>query len=229
MNFKDKYLKYKIKYLHLKKLIKQKGGEISEDQIKIFLEKLSLVTKTVQSDYSQNWVLTGSAAVLLLAIELDLLKYCSNLEIPNDFDIEVLDLPIKKNKLGDFNKEQETIVNSATFKHSSEDITFDLIFLNSTNYIELKNEQFYRFRIKNPEQLLEDYIENTRFIDHDAEPDVKLMQEKKVFQDELKKEILDMSIKKLNELEIYSVKNIEYERPNKRSRYEGPSLKFSLE
>ncbi len=227
--YKEKYLKYKIKYLQLKKLIKQRGGEITEDQIKIFLDKLYIVTKTVQSDYSQNWVLTGSAAVLLLAIELDLLQYCTNLELPNDFDIEVLDLPIKKNKLGDFNKEQETIVNSATFKHSSEDITFDLIFLHSTNYLELKNEKLYRLRIKNPEQLLEDYKENTRFIDHDAVPDVKLLQEKKAFQDELKKEILNMVIKKLNELKTYFVKNIEYERPNKRPRYEGPSLKFSLE
>ncbi len=229
MNFKDKYLKYKIKYLQLKKLINQKGGEITEDQIKIFLEKLSIVTKTVQSDYSQNWVLTGSAAVLLLAIELDLLQYCTNLELPNDFDIEVLDLPIKKNKLGDFNKEQETIVNSATFKNSTENITFDLIFLHSTNYIELKNEKIHGLRIKNPEQLLDDYKENTRFIDYSATPDVKLLQEKKAFQDELKKQILHMSIKKLNELKIYSVKNIEYERPNKRPRYEGPSIKFSLE
>ncbi len=228
--YKEKYLKYKTKYLRLKHLFNQKGGEITNEQLDIFFDNLSLVSSTVKSDYSQNWALTGSAAVLLLALEFDLLKLCSNFELPNDFDIDVIDMPIKKNKLGEFIKDQKTIQKTVTFKHISQNLKFDLLFSNSTNYIELKNGRCKGLRVKEPDELLENYIENKRYIDEDAEPDEKLIQEKKVFQDELKKEILNLVIKKVNE-QKYLIKKIEYERPVKRARAISPirGLNFSLE
>ena len=228
--YKEKYLKYKTKYLRLKHLFNQKGGVITNEQLDIFFDNLSLVLSTVNLDYSQKSIITGSAAVLLLAIEFDLLKYCSNFDLPNDFDIDIIDKPIEKKHLGDFNKEQETIERTVTFKHVTKNLSFDLLFSNSANYIELKNGKCKGFRIREPKELLENYIENKRYIDEEAELEEKLIQEKKVFQDELKKEILNLAITKMNQ-HSYLIKKIEYERPVKRTRAISPirGLNFSLE
>ncbi len=164
---KEKYIKYKEKYLYLKKILK--GGN-KEQLLQIINEKTPQVKQIMNNFFSNNWVFSGSLAVLLLAENYDLLDEVAEfLPIPNDFDIIIQQTkPISQNTFAGLRRHQTTIEKSMTF--SNDNLSVDLTFIdNKIKNITLKNG----LRVVEPKELLSYYLEDLELRGDKMESDLK--------------------------------------------------------
>ncbi len=151
---KEKYIKYKEKYLYLKNILK--GGN-KELLMKIINEKTPDVTKIMNNFFGNNWVYSGSLAILLLAQNYNLLdEVVATMPIPNDFDIVIQQTrPITQDSFAGLKRHQSTIEKSMTF--SNDKLSVDLTFIdNNIKNITLNNG----IRVVEPKELLSYYLED---------------------------------------------------------------------
>jgi hypothetical protein len=151
---KEKYIKYKEKYLYLKKILK--GGN-KEILMKIINEKTPDVTKIMNNFFGNKWVYSGSLAILLLAQNYNLLdEVVATMSIPNDFDIVIQQTrPITQDSFAGLKRHQSTIEKSMTF--SNDKLSVDLTFIdNNIKNITLNNG----IRVVEPKELLSYYLED---------------------------------------------------------------------
>jgi len=130
----EKYIKYKTKYLNLKKQI---GGSIREYK------------SLFNSVFEDSWIITGSEAVKLY---LEFFKKGSLLTfIPNDVDIIVIQpgMYIYK-KIGEYDRKQSQPEKSMTF--ISGDKSFDISTQPTAYYYELNG-----YRLLDPKFMLDNY------------------------------------------------------------------------
>ena len=148
MDFKHKYLKYKIKYLQLKN---QLGGDIKD------------YLNTFNNEFGSNWVITGSEAIKLFLIHFkreDLLKFK-----PNDVDIIVANKDIiYKETIDGFKRQQSQPERSMTFKKDLK--SFDVGTQDFVNYYEIDG-----YRLIDPKIMLENYEENLEFRNNSTDKD----------------------------------------------------------
>jgi hypothetical protein len=148
MDFKHKYLKYKIKYLQLKN---QLGGDIKD------------YINTFNNEFGSNWVITGSEAIKLFLIHFkreDLLKFK-----PNDVDIIVANKDIiYKETIDGFKRQQSQPERSMTFKKDLK--SFDVGTQDVINYYEING-----YRLVDPKIMLENYEENLEFRNNSTDKD----------------------------------------------------------
>jgi hypothetical protein len=148
MDFKHKYLKYKIKYLQLKN---QLGGDIKD------------FINTFNNEFGSNWVITGSEAIKLFLIHFkreDLLKFK-----PNDVDIIVANKDIiYKETIDGFKRQQSQPERSMTFKKDLK--SFDVGTQDVINYYEING-----YRLVDPKIMLENYEENLEFRNNSTDKD----------------------------------------------------------
>jgi hypothetical protein len=164
---KEKYIKYKEKYLYLKKILK--GGN-KELLLKMVNEKTPQVTKIMNNFFSNNWVFSGSLAVLLLAENYNLLDQVADfLPLPSDFDIIIQQTkPISQDSFAGLRRHQSTIEKSMTF--SNDILSVDLTFIdNKIKNITLKNG----LRVVEPKELLAYYLEDLELRGDKMEADLK--------------------------------------------------------
>ena len=136
-DFYHKYLKYKTKYLQLKKLL---GGGI--DDFKTMFH----------NEFGSDWILTGSEAIKLYLIHFnrpDLLTFT-----PNDIDIIYINKNmIYRENINGFKREQSQPEKSMTFSKGS--TSFDVSTVDNAYYYEINN-----IKLMSPELMLDNYEEN---------------------------------------------------------------------
>jgi hypothetical protein len=165
--YKEKYIKYKKKYLYLKNILK--GGN-KELLLQMINEKTPQVTKIMNNFFSNNWVFSGSLAVLLLAENYDLVDEVADfLPLPGDFDIIIQQTkPITQNSFAGLKRHQSTIEKSMTF--SNDNLSVDLTFIdNKIKNITLKNG----LSVVEPKELLAYYLEDLELRGDKMEADLK--------------------------------------------------------
>ena len=135
MDYKHKYLKYKMKYENLKN---QQGGNIH------------LYKRLFDSYFGNDWILTGSEAIKLYLNHFnrpELLTF-----IPKDIDIIYMAKEFTSPKVGDFLRETSSPQRSMTFKY--QDKSFDVTLQNSSYYYEING-----IKVITPDELFETYRE----------------------------------------------------------------------
>jgi hypothetical protein len=136
MDYKNKYLKYKLKYYNL---MNQIGGNINE------------IFSIINSKLGDSWVLTGSQAVKKLNEAYT--KYDLPF-IPNDIDILYIsnDLTLSPSLLNsdEFTPKQTSPERSITYTKG--DVSIDITIVNSAKYINVDG-----IKILSPKVLLEFY------------------------------------------------------------------------
>lgn len=140
-DYRLKYEKYKSKYLKLKKQIA--GADLSS------------YLSTFNSNFDNDWILTGSEAIkqyLLFFNRSDLLTFQ-----PNDVDIMyVSNDKIYRPSIDGFIRKQTQAENSMTF--SKGDLSFDITTIKGPiNYYEING-----LRLMTPSQMLDNYEDNIR-------------------------------------------------------------------
>ena len=146
--FYHKYLKYKTKYLQLKKLT---GASIVD-------------FKTIfNNEFGSDWILTGSEAIktyLTFLNRQDLLTFT-----PKDVDIIYINKDmIYKETIGGFKRSQSQPEKSMTFTKDSK--SFDVSTQESAYYYEIDG-----IKLIDPEIMLENYEENLDFRNNSDDPD----------------------------------------------------------
>lgn len=144
MDFQEKYLKYKIKYLELKK---QLGGGVKE------------FTELFNSYFGSNWILTGSEAIKIYLEHFQRGKLLTF--IPGDVDIIVVQPNvITSQKIGDFTRKQSQPEKSMTFENGLK--SFDVTTESASSYYEING-----YRLMDPRVMLLNYEDNRRNITDD--------------------------------------------------------------
>ena len=171
MDYKYKYLKYKMKYVNLKN---QEGGDIT-------------LYKTLFNSYFGNeWILTGSEAIKLYLNHFnrhDLLTFT-----PKDIDIIYIAKEFTLPKVGDFSRMQSSPQRSMTFKY--QDKLFDVSLQDSSYYYEIDG-----IKVITPSELFQIYTENQFTTDSEEK---KEETRKKLFAlSEMKRQLKDIPTKKL--------------------------------
>ena len=144
MDFQGKYLKYKIKYLELKK---QLGGGVKE------------FTDLFNSYFGNNWILTGSEAIKIYLEHFQRGKLLTF--IPGDVDIIVVQTNvITSQRIGDFTRKQSQPEKSMTFENGVK--SFDVTTESASSYYEING-----YRLMDPRVMLLNYEDNRRNITDD--------------------------------------------------------------
>jgi len=139
MDFQEKYLKYKTKYLELKKLT---GGGVKE-----FTELFNLY-------FGNNWILTGSEAIKIYLEHFQRGKLLTF--IPGDVDIIVVQPNVITNqRIGNFTRKQSQPEKSMTFENGLK--SFDVTTENGSSYYEING-----YRLMDPSVMLMNYEDNIR-------------------------------------------------------------------
>lgn len=151
MDFQEKYLKYKIKYLELKKQqlsIKDlAGGGVKE------------FTELFNSYFGTNWILTGSEAIKIYLEYFQRGKLLTF--IPGDVDIIVVQTNvITSQRIGDFTRKQSQPEKSMTFENGLK--SFDITTESASSYYEING-----YRLMDPRVMLLNYEDNRRNITDD--------------------------------------------------------------
>jgi hypothetical protein len=207
MNFEQKYLKYKAKYLQSKN-INQKGGNLPDWYPEFETDLLELNNK-LAARFDEGYAFSGSAAIVYLARNMNKLELLNMLPKPNDFDILAVSIPIRGSLFG-YDKKQKTEEASQTFEKQVNTIdstgkivgtkikSFDLTTQKSLpRRLLINNIPFYA-----PELILNIYEGERR--------------EEKLLEDEVKKAILRELIKYMK---IETYENIKLEE-EKKSRFQ---------
>ncbi len=153
--YEEKYKKYKLKYLNLKKKLKKNnlyGGNNPYDYNLLILN-LNRLKNELYPDFGNDWILTGSAAVLLLAAKYNIIDNYPNLQMPGDFDVLIpKSKPIEKDTIGNLTRKQNTIEKSMTF--TGHYFSVDINFLSSApKYV----DSIFGIKLLDPKSLLSYY------------------------------------------------------------------------
>ncbi len=153
--YEEKYKKYKLKYLNLKKKLKKNnlyGGNNPYDYNLLILN-LNRLKNELYPDFGNDWILTGSAAVLLLAAKYNIIDNYPNLQMPGDFDVLIpKSKPIEKDTVGNLTRKQNTIEKSMTF--TGHYFSVDINFLSSApKYV----DSIFGIKLLDPKSLLSYY------------------------------------------------------------------------
>jgi hypothetical protein len=144
MDFQEKYLKYKIKYLELKNLT---GGGVKE------------FTDLFNSYFGNNWILTGSEAIKIYLEHFQRGKLLTF--IPGDVDIIVVQTSVITNqRIGDFTRKQSQPEKSMTFQNGLK--SFDVTTESTSYYYEING-----YRLMDPKVMLINYEDNRRNVTDD--------------------------------------------------------------
>jgi hypothetical protein len=207
MNFEEKYLKYKAKYLKIKN-INQKGGNLPDWYLEFEKDLLELNQK-LSGYFDEGYAFTGSSAIAYLARSMNKLELLNMLPKPNDFDIIAVSIPIRGSLFG-YNKLQSTEESSQTFEKTEK------ILNEEGKEIGTKIKSFDVTTQKSIPRRL--FINNIPFYSPELILDIYNMEsrEEKTSEDEIKKAVLKELIKYLK---IESFKNIKMEE-EKKSRFQ---------
>jgi len=203
--YEEKYKKYKLKYLLLKKnMVKLNilagGDKFSES--KHFNSNLNYVVTILNNNYGGDWAFTGSTAVVLLARDQGVLDKFPELNCPNDYDVLIQNnTPISTNKLDALEKipgQRDKIIKSVTFQgyafndssDATNNVSLDLTFLDRSVRIKMYTLSGSSIRVVHPSAISSSY-----------EDDLMMGTSKNPESDSIKKRVLDEVVKKIMEKE----------------------------
>lgn len=176
--YKDKYLKYKMKYLKLKE---QLGNGISDDELVNFSKEIYEIQDALESYFGKIVYLTGSAAVVLLAKKCDkegqgVHVSSEDYPIPSDADFLLDMTEDKKLRNGGYNnktlvvegkeykRDDDGFISSGTFKYSGSDRVikdFDLTKDFVRNYHTYDIGDGKLIKILDVNAILDNYLDNS--------------------------------------------------------------------